>query len=330
MQNQIISKTAIVILNYNNFEDTINCIKSVEQYNTAPIKYIIVDNGSKCSNAVDEIRLFLESSFSQEQYLVIGENEKEKVSYPLPYVTFYVSKTNDGYAKGNNKGLEFAYKDEEIESILILNNDVLFVQDIIPGLKDYYYNVLKDVGIISPILYTKNCEGIDFNCARKDTNIYIEICKNFFYYTLKLLRIDINKRRYIISGSKNLSIIIPIELPSGSCMFIDKYLFKSIDFFDSNTFLYYEENILYAKIKSLQRKNYLLTNLRCIHLGANSTSKVSSLFILDCGANSLLHYMSCYVKHNSILIYCLKFALFYHRNMFKFQKIIMGKNFKNI
>jgi len=38
--------TGIIILNYNNYDDTINCINSIELYNTYPIKYIIVDNNS--------------------------------------------------------------------------------------------------------------------------------------------------------------------------------------------------------------------------------------------------------------------------------------------
>lgn len=44
--NREMGKTAIIILNYNNYEDTINCIESIEKYNTADIKYVIVDNNS--------------------------------------------------------------------------------------------------------------------------------------------------------------------------------------------------------------------------------------------------------------------------------------------
>ena len=39
-------KTAIIILNYNNPDATIACVESVERFNTAPVRYIIVDNGS--------------------------------------------------------------------------------------------------------------------------------------------------------------------------------------------------------------------------------------------------------------------------------------------
>ena len=51
--------TALIILNYNNYEDTINCIKSVEQYNTAPIKYVIVDNGSTRHECIAKLSGFL-------------------------------------------------------------------------------------------------------------------------------------------------------------------------------------------------------------------------------------------------------------------------------
>ena len=45
-------KTAIVILNYNNYEDTINCIKSVETYNSADIKYLNIANRKESDNIV--------------------------------------------------------------------------------------------------------------------------------------------------------------------------------------------------------------------------------------------------------------------------------------
>ena len=38
--------TALIILNFNNYENTINCIESVEKYNSATIKLIAIDNAS--------------------------------------------------------------------------------------------------------------------------------------------------------------------------------------------------------------------------------------------------------------------------------------------
>ena len=51
--------TAIIILNYNNSEDTIKCIESVERYNSADVKYIVVDNGSTRQSVITEISEYI-------------------------------------------------------------------------------------------------------------------------------------------------------------------------------------------------------------------------------------------------------------------------------
>ena len=89
--------TALIILNYNNFEDTINCIESVEKYNSAPIKYIIIDNGSTRIKCAESINSYLVKKFS-DSYLhlndkKLGEIVKDKCK--LPYVTYIKSSTND-------------------------------------------------------------------------------------------------------------------------------------------------------------------------------------------------------------------------------------------
>ena len=46
----MLMSTGIVILNFNNAAATIDCIRSIEKFNTAPVKYYVVDNGLR--NAV--------------------------------------------------------------------------------------------------------------------------------------------------------------------------------------------------------------------------------------------------------------------------------------
>ena len=304
-------KTALIILNYNNYEDTINCIESVEKYNTASIKYIVVDNGSNRSDTVDKLNAYFRMRF-QENYKCIKEGEDNRL--PLSYLTFLVSSTNDGYACGNNKGLNLAYADNEIDRILILNNDILFVEDIIPKLIETM-DELPDCAIISPILYKKGLSEIDYNCARRNISPSELIKENFFHYWYRLKRnkyAERNVDRYILKNKQGqLPPVLPIDLPSGSCMLIQKDLFQQIGSFDPHTFLYYEENILYKKTKKLGLQNYLSTQLKCIHLGASSTSKSASLFIIDCNIHSSRHYM----KHYSGCSY-VTYALFYFSTLF--------------
>lgn len=303
-------KIAVIILNYNNYEDTINCIESVEKHNTAAIKYIVVDNRSTRLDAVDKLNAYFAERF-QEDYICLGEGES--YSLPLPYLTFLVSSTNDGYACGNNKGLNLAYADNEINRILILNNDILFVEDIIPKLIEIMEE-LPDCAIISPILYKKGLSEIDYNCARKNISPSELIKENFFHYWCRLNRKRYayrNADRFILKNKPIQSVVIPIDLPSGSCMLIKKDLFQQIGSFDPHTFLYYEENILFKKTENLGLKNYLCTQLKCIHLGASSTALSSSLFIINCGINSSRYY----VRHYSGCSYA-TYALFYFSTLF--------------
>lgn len=284
--------TAIIILNYNNVEDTINCVKSVEKFNTAPIKFVIVDNGSKRVDAVSILDDAFKKTF-QNRYKRFGESDKVQ---KLPYVAFIVSGTNDGYACGNNKGLRFAKMDDDIDRILILNNDVLFVEDIIPQLCQALEK-LPFAGIVSPILYKKDMNGIDYNCARlNQTNWQIIFTYLFLYYNLfgimsRYLKSQFILKKYQDSFKKE---YLKIELPSGSCMLFKKSLMDTIELFDPHTFLYFEENILYKQLENKGLQNYLLTRLKCIHLGASSTNKVSNTFIGSTGLKSAAYYLNKY------------------------------------
>ena len=264
--------TAVIILNYNNYEDTINCINSVEAYNTAPIKYIVIDNGSQRKGVVETLDKYMSTKFGNHYLKISDDNDITE----LPYATLLASQTNDGYACGNNKGLALAYSDDSIKSILILNNDILFVENIIPTLLDYYYNKLDHCAILSPMLYKKGMEQIDQTCARHNLR-WQQIVYNylFMFFDPFRLRAKWYKSQKMLMANPALvnKDYFEITLPSGSCMLIDKTLFMNIGGFDPNTFLYYEEDILYKKIEQLGLSNYLIPHLKCIHLGASSTKK---------------------------------------------------------
>ena len=302
--------TAVLILNYNNYEDTINCIKSIEQFNTSAIKYVVVDNGSTRDDVVVKLDTFFSDNFSEKYSKIHYESSK---FYPktLTNVTFIVSSKNDGYAVGNNKGLEFIYNDDEIENVLVINNDVLFVEDILPSMLEYL-NRLPNSGIVSPLLYKKDFADIDYHCARLNQSnwgvilAYLFLCRDFFGIQTKIMN-----KQLILKNNKDLikNEYLTIELPSGSCMLFDKNMMKSISGFDPNTFLYYEENILYKKIEKIGKCNYLIPSLKCIHLGASSTSKSSSSFVLRAGMRSMEYYLKNYANLSMIQKLVLKLAV---------------------
>ncbi|MGR3741273.1 glycosyltransferase family 2 protein [Companilactobacillus sp. DQM5] len=118
-------KVSIIVLNYNNALDTINCLKKLRKINYKNYKVIVVDNHS-----TDESLSKIEKAIDKE-YLI-------------------KSPVNGGYAKGNNLGIKYAL---EINSdyICVLNNDV----DITPNLiLDFVsaFTTENELGIAGPVV----------------------------------------------------------------------------------------------------------------------------------------------------------------------------------
>lgn len=303
--------TALVILNYNNYEDTLSCIDSVEKYNTSPVKYIVVDNGSKRIGTVQTLNDVFNCKFGNDyKRLNTGQHINNNV---LPKLTFVINPKNEGYAVGNNHGLKLASDDDSIKYIMILNNDVLFVEDIIPKLLEAKAK-LPDCAIISPALYKKDMSDYDTTCARLAPSPWSLIKECLMVGMNNNHYRDVLKKKYWLFVKdpklKNAE-ILEIEMPSGSCMLIEKSLFEKIGYFDTHTFLYFEENILYSKIYSRGLKNYLLPQLSCIHLGASSTKREPGYFIQKCGLDSRTYYLKAYCHLNLLekIIYAVAYGL---------------------
>lgn len=294
----------IVILNYNNAEDTKNCILSVVKYNSYPFKMIIVDNGSTKKGTLEKIDFFLQKNFST-NYTKI--NEEEIITTDLNKFTFLISKNNSGYAQGNNKGLNLFYQDSSINDIMILNNDILFIEDIIPTLIQKK-SQLSNCGIISPLLLKKDGINIDYNCARKLPKRRNEIIKHLF---LELPLFNFDKDSFILKKypQKLDEPFLPIELPQGSCMLIDKKVAMKIKMFDPNTFLFCEENILQAQLKKYNLHSYLIPSMKCIHLGGQTMKKASfNAFTIKCGHESMNYYLRTYTNYSSLYIDFIKYS----------------------
>lgn len=295
----------IVILNFNNIEDTKKCIDSIlSNENVKEYKIIVVDNASsqKVQNA---IKYYLKSL--TDSYTEFNENLNDNLINELPFISYYQLNENYGYARGNNKAMYLFQKDSTISYTMILNNDIVFIEPILKSLKQFLLEN-EDVAIVSPILLTANGNDIDYTCARRHktiTSIFISltILKYIPCFRKKLLN------NYILYGNVIDLEVLDIELPSGSCMLASNKTWKKIDFFDNNTFLYYEEDILYEKIKKNKLKNKILMNLQAIHLGGSTMVKYADRKIKVQMLDSLWYYMSEYLHCNPIIYYYLKIKM---------------------
>jgi len=96
-------RVAILVLTFNNYADTRECIESLQASTYTDHEVIVVDNGST-DGSLDR----LEDEFPGGMFVRIGDNL--------------------GYAGGNNRGIEFALE-RGAELVWILNNDTIVDRD---------------------------------------------------------------------------------------------------------------------------------------------------------------------------------------------------------
>jgi hypothetical protein len=94
---------AIVILNWNNYEDTADCLNSIKGSSYPNVRTIVVDNGST-------------------------DKSPDKLQDNFEGCDFILNEENLGFAAGCNVGIQKA-KEVNSEYILLLNNDIIIEQN---------------------------------------------------------------------------------------------------------------------------------------------------------------------------------------------------------
>ncbi len=281
--------TAVIILQYGRADLTIQCIDSLLKVNSAPVRLIVVDNASPDPDAPDMVLSYLRGQFP-DSCLDTDTSYRLPAGGSLPMATLVRSDSNEGYARGNNIGVRLAMADRDIDSLLISNPDIIYTQNIIAKLK--VDAILQhDSALIGPILYRPGEDTPHSTTARHPVTLRDLIRTNF-----RLLRTpdDVIERSnvdiHVATG------LVPTELISGGCFFVLRDVFEQIGAFDPETWLYYEENILWERIRRLGLRNYIDTSTSAIHLIGQVTKHRPRLSIVKAGLLSQQHLVRAYFR----------------------------------
>ncbi|MGA9768306.1 MAG: glycosyltransferase family 2 protein [Blastocatellia bacterium] len=96
----------VIVLNWNNYEDTKRCLESLEEVSYTNLRTIVVDNGSK-------------------------DGSQQRLQRDFPSATFLFNDKNLGFAKGANVGIRRALQDPSCAYALLFNNDAIMLPDYI-------------------------------------------------------------------------------------------------------------------------------------------------------------------------------------------------------
>jgi len=186
---------SIISVNFNTDKVTVEMLKSLEQITYKNVEIIIIDNASSIAAG------YIKNEF--------------------PYITFIQNEKNEGFAGGNNRGIEIA----KGEIILLLNNDT----EVVPGFIEpivKLFNSDKTIGIVSPkIIYYQSKQTIQY-AGGTAINSFTA------------------RGKFIGTGEKDVAqynLPHQTHLAHGAAMAIHKKVFDKVGLLPEEYFLYYEE-----------------------------------------------------------------------------------------
>lgn len=165
-------KVAIIILNWNGWQDTIECLESLYQITYPNYQVVVVDNGST-NESIKKIREYCNGNLvPNTEYIKYNPRNKpiRIIEYTREdiqsnkmmkrdinsnalngYLIIIKNELNFGFAKGNNIGFEFAINNGS-KYLLTLNNDTIVARDFL----DHLIAVLEykqEIGVAGPACY---------------------------------------------------------------------------------------------------------------------------------------------------------------------------------
>jgi GT2 family glycosyltransferase len=266
---------AVVILNYNTFEDTVVCVDSIKKYTAcSSYKVYVVDNASP-----DKSGQLLTSKYAQDDKVQVLISEK-----------------NLGFSGGNNIGIRKALE-EGFEHVYLLNSDIILQNDAFAYMQEAFASN-KDVTIVGPSIYNPKGKYVQFARHGITAESYLTSKKflKTFFPGLK------NKSRFIDYPTDKDFIFN--GMVSGCCFGMSSAFIRQNNCLDENLFMYYEEDVLAYVLKRNCKKALIVSNAKIIHnegIATKKSSKDRMLFTRFYRWTSVLYVLRNYAKVNFII-----------------------------
>jgi GT2 family glycosyltransferase len=194
---------AIIILNWNAYDDTFECLKSLEHLTYPYFHVFLVDNASQ-DNSFDKLR---------------QDYKDGKFNVPI---TFIQTEKNLGFAGGNNVAIKEAYK-QGYEYFWMLNNDTVVDPNALTPLVE---TLEKDrqVGIVGSKIYYYGTNKIWF--AGGKVNTWTGACVHIGFK-------EEDKGQY--------NQLKEVDYITGCSLCFRKEILETVGYMEEDYFLYYEE-----------------------------------------------------------------------------------------
>lgn len=276
-------KYCFIILHYQGYEDTLNCIKSIQHLKQIEkCKIVVIDNASPNKSGIK----------LQSNYLDIDS------------VDVLIEENNVGFSKANNDACIYAQKRYDPDYYIVLNNDVTIPEeDFLVKINNEYKK--SHFSILGPDIYNPEY-NIHQNplCSKNPAGMFVD---KTIYLNSILLKIAPYLKQQIVKyfahiekkqgNAVNFQRRQENVCLMGACfIFTRDFIYSKGKLFYPETFFYYEEYILKLYCEKTNKLMVYNPSLKVIHNSGQATKKSFSeefqrdLFIVKNTINSAKIY----------------------------------------
>lgn len=236
----------ILLVNYNSFSDTEECINSLLQLSYHNYRILVVDN-SDSTEYVEQLKK--DYPFNSVVYYQAVSYEQSSAK-----IVFIKAEKNKGFAAANNVGLKYIYQQGNLSYVWLLNNDTIVDMDALSHL----VNKMESDSNIA-ICGVKLMEYYEKNVIQGIAGIYNE---------------TIAKVTFVGKHAPENSIFtnIRIDYIPGASMFLNSRFLYMHPYMCEDYFLYFEELDWSQKVKQCGMKLSIALNAKVYHKGGSTIS----------------------------------------------------------
>ena len=248
------NKLGIVLLNYINYKDTIECIESLIRQDYKNFEIVVVDNNSQN----DSLKII-----------------KNNIGH-IKNIHYIQNSTNLGFACGNNVGIEYLKQKLNCNFIFVLNTDTIFKSEHIISQIMSNYKENDNIGLINPMCFNKDgslqvpyCLG-NFKMIKETTR---DLCFLLYQYIKNIFKIQksFNSNKYLRTFDDIIKFKCIIQ---GPAYILTPDFFEHYNRLFPLTFLYREEIALKWYLHKAKLKTIYVKNDVIIHKEGNSSKDI--------------------------------------------------------
>lgn len=221
-------KIGIVIVNYNDYKLTKRLINNIKDY--------------KCLNHI----VIVDNNSTDDSFERLKEFESDRITI--------IKNSSRHFSSGLNVGAKCLIKKVGKCNIIFSNSDIIIKGE--EDLKLLSSNINGDIVVVGPVIEEHGNLNRGWKLPSTNTEILLNLPLISRYFRKKRLYYEENHYNNIISY---------VDVVSGCFFMVNSEFLTQMNFFDENTFLYYEEQILSKMVKDLGKKVVIDNRVKIIH-----------------------------------------------------------------